>query len=105
MPDPSPRTGGAFCPDCRGHRLHEVRTVIEDGTGKTTRNLVCSACETTTRLGVCCPRCGDVRLRTKYTRHRGGTTVRSKACLACGHRVRTVEVIEAGAIAAPAPKT
>lgn len=98
MSTPPRRTlRGAHCADCRGHRLHEVRTVTEEPSGRVTRNMTCSACETTTRLGVCCPRCGDVRLRTVFTRHRDGATVRVKACRSCGHRIRTRELVEAGA--------
>lgn len=94
-PKKRPQGKGTYCADCRGHRLHTVR-VIRSDSGKTTRDLICSACETVTRLGVCCPKCGDVRLLQEYTRHRGGTTVRVKRCCTCGHRVRTRETIEAG---------
>src|SRR5438045_1216078 len=91
-----PQAKGSHCHECRGHRLHTVR-VIRSPSGKVTRDLICSACESVTRWGLCCPKCGDVRLDTLYTRHRSGTTVRVKSCLTCGHRVRTRETIEAGA--------
>lgn len=91
----SPRkrnTAGARCEFCEAHRLHEIRVVTE-GSGKVTRNLVCTACERTTRLGVCCPKCGDVRLKTEYTKHRGDTTVRVKRCVGCGAKCRAKEVL------------
>ncbi len=90
-----PRTKGAYCADCRGHRLHTIR-LCRSPNGVVTRDMVCSACETVTRLGLSCPKCGDVRFKLHTTRHRAGATVRSKSCRGCGHRIRTREIVEAG---------
>jgi hypothetical protein len=95
MSAPRKKTKGAHCPDCRGHRLHAVR-VIRGGDGKVTRDLICSACEAVTRLGICCPKCGECRLGVETTRHRGACTVRVKRCLSCSHRFRTRECVESG---------
>ena len=92
---PEPKTKGAHCADCRGHRMHAVRAVRSPG-GKVTRDLICTACEAVTRLGLACPKCGDCRFKTEYTRHRAGCAVRVKSCRSCGHRIRTKETVESG---------
>ncbi|MBP3955496.1 hypothetical protein J8F10_09400 [Gemmata sp. G18] len=86
---------GAYCAECRGHRLHAV-CCTRSPSGVVTRNMTCGGCETVTRIGLCCPKCGDCRLRVDWTRHRAGSTVRRKSCLNCGHRMRTRETFEAG---------
>ncbi|VTR99216.1 unnamed protein product [Gemmata massiliana] len=91
------RTKGAYCADCRGHRMHTIR-LCRSPNGAVTRDLVCSGCETITRFGLSCPKCGDVRLKTEYTRHRGGMTMRVKSCRGCGHRIRTRETVESGSV-------
>lgn len=96
MATPKKKLKGSHCFECRGHRLHTVR-VLRDPAGKVTRDLICSACDTVSRLGICCPKCGDTRMKQTYTRYRGTATVRVRACQSCGHRIRTKEVIEAGA--------
>ncbi|VTS03815.1 unnamed protein product [Gemmata massiliana] len=95
MPKRNRDVKGEHCAGCRGYRLHTIRTV-RDGTGKVTRDLVCSVCEGVTRVGISCTKCQDCRFHVEYTRHRAGGTVRVKSCRTCGHRIRTREIVEAG---------
>lgn len=108
MPDPTPAptcTGtkplSLPCPDCQGERQHYVRISTTKGEqGQRRRVLACTVCEreasipTGEQPGICCPKCGDIRLTVVFTRHRKGQTVRVKRCFGCKHRVRTKEVIE-----------
>lgn len=93
-----PQVRSVYCPECRGFRAHEVVIQRESKRkgGKITRVIRCSACHNSVPLGVCCPKCWDVRLRQVYTRHRGAATIRVKQCVnpKCGRRIRTREVIE-----------
>lgn len=93
-----PQVRSVYCPECRGFRAHEVlihREPKRKG-GKITRIIRCSCCTNAIPLGVCCPKCGDVRLRQCFTRHRGAATIRVMQCVnpKCGHRIRTRTVIE-----------
>lgn len=72
-----------------------------DSDGKRVRVRVCSVCETETPLsaaetpGVCCRKCGDVRLRSYRVWHRmAGVTVRVRKCLHCGNKSMTSEKLE-----------
>jgi hypothetical protein len=92
-----------LCEQCRGVRLHTIE--IRRGGLITRRMLVCSACSAEKKLphteqpGICCPACGDCRLRTKFTRHRQpGVTTRVRQCLSCSHRIRTKEVLDSLAV-------
>lgn len=91
----------AHCPDCHGHRSHYVRLSKTKGDkGQRRRVLACSACEreipypAKEQPGIACPQCGDVRLAVAFTRHRLKQIVRVRKCVACGHRIRTKEVVE-----------
>lgn len=100
MPPPA----GYPCAVCHGHRLHRIKVHRDTVDGKlvrVTRVRHCTVCETMAHIdgkqqpGIACPQCGDSRLLTRYTRHRGpGVTVRVKRCVACKHEVRTVESVE-----------
>ena len=91
------------CTRCRGVRLHAAVTRHQKTTGKLTRVWRCSACCRTKRIafgehpGLCCPKCGDCRLKVHYTTTHVRTlaTLRVRRCRGCGHRVRTVERFEA----------
>jgi DNA-directed RNA polymerase subunit M/transcription elongation factor TFIIS len=63
--------------------------------GRQTRELVCTVCSTAKPFGVCCPACGDHRLKCDYTRYRAApvAAVRVRRCRHCGHRIRTVETV------------
>jgi Zn ribbon nucleic-acid-binding protein len=50
-------------------------------------------------VGIVCPKCQARRLATDYTRYRAGAVVRVRRCVACGHRVRTIERVESAAAA------
>lgn len=89
------------CPGCVGVRLHTARARRDPATARVTRVMVCSACDHATVIppaeqpGLCCPRCGDCRLRSLFTRHgRPGVTTRVRQCVGCGHRIRTAEHVE-----------
>ncbi len=93
----TPRTKGAHCLGCRGYRLHTVHT-RRDPLGKVIRELLCSVCGTSCRVGIWCAQCGDSRFKTVWTRHRSNGTVRAKKCVGCGYRIRTREVVESGVV-------
>ena len=44
--------------------------------------------------GIPCPACGYRRLRRYSSRHIGNKIVRVRACVKCGHRVRTEEILQ-----------
>jgi DNA-directed RNA polymerase subunit RPC12/RpoP len=49
--------------------------------------------------GIVCPKCGNRRLPTVFTRHRRSAVVRVRRCKnpKCRHRIRTVEKVESNA--------
>lgn len=92
-----PQPAGLPCAGCRGHRLHYYPTrELKDG--RKVRVKVCSACNLTEPVspadtpGLCCQRCGDVRLRVGRVSHpRPGVSHREKKCYHCGKVEKTVE--------------
>jgi len=94
-----------YCPDCRGDRLHGFRPSRQRD-GRVLRVRYCTACERETVLaiaetpGVCCRKCGDVRLEVYQTRHPSpGVTARVKRCRHCRKRTPRVTEFDAFALA------
>lgn len=94
-----------YCPDCRGDRMHGFRPADQPD-GRVIRARYCTACERETALppeespGVCCRKCGDVRLQVYQTRHSApGVTVRIKRCRYCKRRTSRVTEFDSIALA------
>ncbi len=90
---------GIHCETCQAHRLHShpAQTMPD---GRRVRVRVCTACATQTAMtpaetpGICCRKCGDVRLRSYRVWHRSAVTVRVRKCLHCGNKSMTSEKLE-----------
>lgn len=92
---------GKYCPECQGVRPHtsEVRELLVSG--KKTRCWVCAMCDhQTLQEGFFCGDCGHDKFVTLYTRRpTPGVVRRVKQCRKCPRRFRTIERIEAMAMA------
>lgn len=100
-----PTAFGARCEVCQSHRVHFFPVRLNGVTGQKVRDrMTCTVCETTTAIdpskapGICCPRCGDVRMNCGETRVRShGSERRKRKCFHCGFVVVTVERVTTGA--------